>query len=808
MKKEVNKNNHVFKNTKKIKIVSIFLGLFIFIFLILLLVSFSQDSSRIDYDYELASLKSSGESLGEEVYLIDLDSTINILLDNYEYEIKFAEFENSGEKYNIILEVDGRSHLFTEEESSKKIGILNISLVQLGVQEGEEYVGISLIHDKRFLLENCLDSTLISLWNSAFETDSGGVVIEKDNPYDSTCIYFMKKTLGDEAFLITGSYSTFFSDIYVFESLYLTGDVSIIEDVDDLNLTESYKFIRDIMNDTYLDSIYDRKINNGNAAADEFSRVYRIDNSSKMRLETIEDYSQSIYSFERGTFMNQYSINEIGFVAEEKIIDSYTNYFIENLINDNNCEDSELTVRGSLYNEGEILDSEKISEEGKGHVLDATHAEITLDSGIELPVTLNEEYYINYGRAIISQIGFFGLGNLDNFIVISYTYLDEHCNGDSVVEYLCSAEDYKVEYECPRGCDSGRCLAYECSDSDSRDNFVKGYVSFSDVEVELYEKDFYYDFEEEYNESYGIRVNSEDEVILIIGNELQTVNKGQSYEYLSGEIFVKNIYYFGDSNEANRIILVFNKSSDYCINNEELVEFSCEEDYGPYFENYYCSYGCIDGACQACVPSWQCGSWSSCSSGIKTRICLDNNYCNTDAEKPSESESCTNPVDDGGDDGGGSGGGGGGSNDDELDIILPTQTNPVINKTYILETFPGINDIVISEIDNQEFSISKFNGKIEWYLDGVLIGENYNLLLIGNLTEGEYEVKVEVMNATLQDSKIWRVIVQKGNKALKKGINPIFYVLIIVGICIIILLFLIIYYSHNNPKKYSNKSIS
>jgi len=46
-----------------------------------------------------------------------------------------------------------------------------------------------------------------------------------------------------------------------------------------------------------------------------------------------------------------------------------------------------------------------------------------------------------------------------------------------------------------------------------------------------------------------------------------------------------------------------------------------------------------------CNPNWQCSSWSACSSsGKQTRTCLDNNNCGVLTNKPSESQSCTLPV--------------------------------------------------------------------------------------------------------------------------------------------------------------------
>lgn len=42
-----------------------------------------------------------------------------------------------------------------------------------------------------------------------------------------------------------------------------------------------------------------------------------------------------------------------------------------------------------------------------------------------------------------------------------------------------------------------------------------------------------------------------------------------------------------------------------------------------------------------CEPSWQCSGWSKCVSGIKTRQCYDENYCNEDYNKPNEKTGCS-----------------------------------------------------------------------------------------------------------------------------------------------------------------------
>ncbi|MFH1366790.1 MAG: FG-GAP-like repeat-containing protein [Patescibacteria group bacterium] len=46
-------------------------------------------------------------------------------------------------------------------------------------------------------------------------------------------------------------------------------------------------------------------------------------------------------------------------------------------------------------------------------------------------------------------------------------------------------------------------------------------------------------------------------------------------------------------------------------------------------------------AIESCVPSWSCADWSVCENSIKTRTCLDLNYCGTEDGKPETQVSCT-----------------------------------------------------------------------------------------------------------------------------------------------------------------------
>jgi hypothetical protein len=42
-----------------------------------------------------------------------------------------------------------------------------------------------------------------------------------------------------------------------------------------------------------------------------------------------------------------------------------------------------------------------------------------------------------------------------------------------------------------------------------------------------------------------------------------------------------------------------------------------------------------------CIPSWQCGAWSTCVGGLTSRVCTDVNGCGVSTGKPVESQSCS-----------------------------------------------------------------------------------------------------------------------------------------------------------------------
>ena len=45
----------------------------------------------------------------------------------------------------------------------------------------------------------------------------------------------------------------------------------------------------------------------------------------------------------------------------------------------------------------------------------------------------------------------------------------------------------------------------------------------------------------------------------------------------------------------------------------------------------------------SCTENWTCGDWSACNNGTQTRVCTDQNSCNTTINEPALSQSCTMP---------------------------------------------------------------------------------------------------------------------------------------------------------------------
>lgn len=76
----------------------------------------------------------------------------------------------------------------------------------------------------------------------------------------------------------------------------------------------------------------------------------------------------------------------------------------------------------------------------------------------------------------------------------------------------------------------------------------------------------------------------------------------------------------------------------HCIDGTGNIQFICEplSGNGSLWVNYGPSTSCF-----SCTPSWQTGSWSTCTSGTQTRTVTDSNNCGTTEGKPATTQTCT-----------------------------------------------------------------------------------------------------------------------------------------------------------------------
>ncbi len=112
-------------------------------------------------------------------------------------------------------------------------------------------------------------------------------------------------------------------------------------------------------------------------------------------------------------------------------------------------------------------------------------------------------------------------------------------------------------------------------------------------------------------------------------------------------------------------------------------------------------------ACDACIESWICGVWSSCSGNQQTRSCLDEHFCGAVLNKPELSRSCS---DSGSSSGGSSGSGISNTNsgntlsDSELEqnqdlYFEPTDPNDVLVEGELTDSKDLVGNQKKSSID-------------------------------------------------------------------------------------------------------------
>jgi hypothetical protein len=163
-----------------------------------------------------------------------------------------------------------------------------------------------------------------------------------------------------------------------------------------------------------------------------------------------------------------------------------------------------------------------------------------------------------------------------------------------------------------------------------------------------------------WNETLGLwTINSSTEINLNCIGQCARTFYNYNGSWVSSNSYPISFYF---RNMADGIYTVLFYSRDIYGNNEaaKSYRFIVENDFFqnttlPYCgdgicndgENHsWCPFDCDENESASCNPDWQCSSWSSCKSGKKTRICVDNNYCYNMTGKPDEEKKCKTCQDD------------------------------------------------------------------------------------------------------------------------------------------------------------------
>ena len=125
------------------------------------------------------------------------------------------------------------------------------------------------------------------------------------------------------------------------------------------------------------------------------------------------------------------------------------------------------------------------------------------------------------------------------------------------------------------------------------------------------------------------------------------------------------------------------------------------------------------------------------------------------------------------------------------------------NVLKIKSSSPSSSNIDVFINKTQKISITADNYvSIKWYLDGKLIREGGLSYNFKEVNEGDYIVKVEVINGTVTDSKTWNVVVQEEDiEGEPLELGPVIFYLIVGIILVVIFLFLWLFIAEKNSKK-------
>ena len=175
--------------------------------------------------------------------------------------------------------------------------------------------------------------------------------------------------------------------------------------------------------------------------------------------------------------------------------------------------------------------------------------------------------------------------------------------------------------------------------------------------------------------------------------------------------------------------------------------------------------------CYACLESWTCGAWSTCSSGTQTRACTDEFVCGTTYLKPEEQRSCSS----GGSSSSGSSGGFGTVSTSQTQEESVQESTASEDSDYLATTELDLEPEK-TETTSQESSVSKLSwAKIGTYvIAGVIL---VILLVVGivgyfmfyrkksTLTEREMELFEYVQkerNKGINDQKMQGALLKSG----------------------------------------------
>lgn len=103
---------------------------------------------------------------------------------------------------------------------------------------------------------------------------------------------------------------------------------------------------------------------------------------------------------------------------------------------------------------------------------------------------------------------------------------------------------------------------------------------------------------------------------------------------------MNQLYGCGSSSSSNPNCAVNWQCTNWgnCYNNQQIRICTDYNFCGTNFNKPTETQSCTSSTC---TPNWQCTSWSACYNGQQTKICTDYNFCGTTSGKPATSQSCT-----------------------------------------------------------------------------------------------------------------------------------------------------------------------